>query len=133
MANEDNKIQLIQFLLKEWNNNKYALKFKKNKHIYYVNGSSCTRLKSADSFLVEHNKVEELFSTHEEADTKIIWNMIHVSHKTPRNEKMIFRSPDTDVFILLLKFSKNIKHKLTHLRHPLRPRNSKHNNTWLNM
>ena len=111
MTNEDNKIQLIQFLLKDWKNSKFASRLK-NKNIYYVNGPTCTRLTSADGLFVEYEEVEELFSTHEEADTKIILHMIHISLNTPTNETIIVRSPDTDVFILLLKFSRQIKQKL---------------------
>ena len=63
----------------------------KNKHIYYVNGSNCTRLTSADYLLVEYNEVEELFWIHEDEETKIILHMILVSHNTPKNEKIIIR------------------------------------------
>ena len=51
---------------------------------------------------------EELFSSHKEADSRIILHCDHIARNFPATFVIAVRSPDTDVLVLLLKFSKNI-------------------------
>ena len=55
--------------------------------------------------------VEELFSSQEEADTRIILHCLHASRQ-PDTSRIIVRSIDTDVFLLLLSFSDTIRKPL---------------------
>ena len=51
---------------------------------------------------------EELLSSQEEADTRIILHCDHISRNFSETTVIIVRSPDTDVLVLLSKFSQNI-------------------------
>ena len=51
---------------------------------------------------------EELFSSQEEADTRIILHCDHISRNFSETTVIIVRSTDTDVLVLLSKFSQNI-------------------------
>ena len=53
-------------------------------------------------------RIPELACDHEEADTRML---LHASHATRYNNVLV-RSPDTDVFVLLLHFSFTIPSKL---------------------
>ncbi|GFO26042.1 hypothetical protein PoB_005254700 [Plakobranchus ocellatus] len=48
--------------------------------------------------------VPDLYLSHEEADSRIILHCMYVSQQ-PTTERVIVRSPDSDVFLLLLSFS----------------------------
>ena len=69
-----------------------------------------TRLQSPDGNVTVSEDVPELYSTHEEADTKIILHCLHIARHTEDNTTIIIRSPDTDVFILLLHFTQSLGH-----------------------
>ena len=61
-------------------------------------------LTSYDGIDVILSTVDKLSSSHEEADSMIILHDIHASAKSTTKE-IIIRSPDTDVFLLLLHHS----------------------------
>ncbi|GFN87419.1 hypothetical protein PoB_001392500 [Plakobranchus ocellatus] len=48
--------------------------------------------------------VPDLYSSHEGADSRIILHCMYASQQ-PTTERVIVRSPDSDVFLLLLSFS----------------------------
>ena len=67
----------------------------------FVFGEKCTCLFSIDGMKTEAFPGNELYSSQEEADTRIMPYLKHASEES--NEKtIIVRSPDTDVLILLL-------------------------------
>ena len=47
-------------------------------------------------------------SSHEEADTRIILHCNDAATNSPESSVILVRSPDTDVFILLLRFVRHI-------------------------
>ena len=51
-------------------------------------------------------------SSLEEADTRIILHCLHVAHKFPTTFVIAVRPPDTDVLVLLSKYSQNIDHTI---------------------
>ncbi|GFO43448.1 hypothetical protein PoB_006995300 [Plakobranchus ocellatus] len=53
----------------------------------------------------------DLYSSHEEADSRIILHCMYASQQ-PTTERVIVRSPDSDVFLLLLSFSDAISKPL---------------------
>ncbi|GFO48532.1 hypothetical protein PoB_007503700 [Plakobranchus ocellatus] len=55
--------------------------------------------------------VPDLYSSHEEADSRIILHCMNASQQ-PTTERVIVRSPDSDVFLLLLSFSDAISKPL---------------------
>ena len=106
MCNEENKRRLCSFLLEEWKKGKYAPKLQ-GKHLVFVE-RKCISLKSIDGKNVVTEEVEKLCSSHEEADTRMILHCNDVAANSPESSVILVRSPDTDVFILLLRFVRHI-------------------------
>ena len=80
----------------------------RGKHLVFVNERECIILKSIDGKNVVTEEVEKLCSSHEEADTRIILHCNDVAANSPESSVILLRSPDTDVFILLLRFVRHI-------------------------
>lgn len=108
MSNDDNKTQLIKLLLDEWQKDAYAEKLIGRK-VIFVCGEECFCLSSVDGETVTKEPQEELFSSQEEADTRIILHCLQISQNSSDNTHIVVRSPDTDVFVLLLRFAQTIK------------------------
>ena len=106
MSNEENKTQLIKLLLSEWRKLRYAARLR-GRQLFFVCREDCICLTSSNGVLVEARPEEDLFSSHEEADTRMILHCQHIAqhHST---SVIVVRSPDTDVLVLLLKFSQVI-------------------------
>ena len=111
MGNDKNKTQLIKLLLEQWKTDKYAAKLV-DRSIYYVIGEHVYRLTCDDGMTVSAYPEEELFSSQEEADTRIVLHCLNISISLPEAGSIIVRSPDTDVLILLAKYCKAIKSKI---------------------
>ena len=107
LCKEENKRRLCSFLLEEWKKGKYAPKLQ-GKHLVFVNERKCISLKSIDGKNVVTEEVEKLCSSHEEADTRMILHCNDVAANSPESSVILVRSPDTDVFILLLRFVRHI-------------------------
>ena len=74
----------------------------------FVFGEKCTCLFSIDDMKTEEFQGNELYSSQEEADTRIMPYLKHASEES--NEKaIIVHSPDTDVLILLLTYVQKLK------------------------
>ena len=97
---------MCSFLLEEWKKGKYAPKLQ-GKHLVFVE-RKCISLKSIDGKNVVTEEVEKLCSSHEEADTRMILHCNDVAANSPESSVILVRSPDTDVFILLLRFVRHI-------------------------
>lgn len=96
LRNKKFKEALISFLGKHWENSDMAFLIG-DKKIYLTVGINCY------SYIAVENKVikteeSQLQCTHEEADTRIIF---HIS-KCPDNSKILVKSSDTDVLVILL-------------------------------
>ncbi|CAH3146412.1 unnamed protein product, partial [Porites lobata] len=68
----------------------------------------CISLKSIDGKNVVTEEVEMLCSSHEEADTRMILHCNDVAANSPESSVILVRFPDTDVFILLLRFVRHV-------------------------
>ena len=68
-------------------------------------------LSTAESGHVKRSEVTERQSSHEEADTRMIFHARYISEKSLQ-PAIVIRSSDTDVFILLLYHSLHLKAKL---------------------
>lgn len=62
-----------------------------------------------DTTDLEALPMPELFTTQEEADTRLL---LHCAHATDYSRHIIIRSPDTDVFVLALAFYKDIMYRM---------------------
>ena len=92
----------MQLPLRGMEKEKYAPKLR-GKHLVFVNERECISLKSIDGNNVVTEEVEKLCSSHEEADTRIILHCNDVAANSSESSVILLRSPDTDVFILLLR------------------------------
>ena len=107
LCNEENKRPLCSFLLDEWKKGKCAPQLQ-GKHLVFVNERKCISLKSIDGKNVVTEEVEKLCSSHEEADTRMMLHCNDVAANSPESSVILVRSPDTNVFILLLRFVRHI-------------------------
>jgi len=107
MQNADNKAQLIRFLPKEWQSQEYA-QLLLNITIFFVCENERYGLHSVDGSSVTVSVVDCLCSSQEEADTRIILHCRFVAKSMPGDGAIVVRSPDTDVFILVLAYASEI-------------------------
>ena len=106
---DENKTNLMQFILGEWESDSYA-HLLKGKKIFFVCEKNCTLLSSENGRDTDIQPINELVCDQEEADTRIILHCMYISKiEDSCPEKIIVRSPDTDVFLLLLAFDSQIK------------------------
>ena len=103
LTNDENKKRLIALICHEWSSDAYA-GLLKNRELYFVNEQECTLMTSEDGLTTDVRPVPELYSSQEEADTRIILHLKYVNDHG-RTKKVVIRSTDTDVFLLLLHFS----------------------------
>lgn len=73
-----------------------------------VNERAFVSLRSINGNSVVAEEVEELCSSHEEADTRIILHCNNVAVNSPESSVILVRSSDTNEFILLLRFVRHI-------------------------
>ena len=106
MSNDENKTQLIKLLLSEWQKSRYAGKLR-GRQLFFVCGEKCYCLTSYDGVEVEIMP-QDLFSSQEEADTRMILHCDNIAHSCPETSVIIVRSLDTDVLVLLVNFSQSI-------------------------
>lgn len=111
LSNGKNKEQLVNILHNEWKQDKYAHYFH-GTSIYLSHNDQCTLFASEDGSTVKYTIQEELCSSQEEADTKIILHCFHASQSCQDNLPIRIRSPDTDIFMLLLRYANEIKNVL---------------------
>ena len=92
---------IIKLLLVEQRKtDKYAAKLV-DKSINYVIGEHVYRLTCDDGMTVSAYPEEVLFSSQEEADTRIVLHCLNISISLPVAGSIIVRSPDTDVLFCL--------------------------------
>ena len=105
LLNSDNKKQFIKMLLSEWQSDKYAV-YLKDRQLYFVCETECVRLESHDGHTVDSTPVHSLNSIQEEVNTQIILHCLHAAQSaTTDTTKVIVRSPDIDVLVLVLLVS----------------------------
>jgi len=78
LTNNENKTHLLKLLLDQCTTDNYALRLK-DRMIYFVFGERCYRLTSHDGMTTNVVSEDSLFSSQEEADTRIILHSLHVT------------------------------------------------------
>jgi len=111
LQNSGNKTQLTQFLLSEWNTSQYA-KHLKDRKLLFVNMQTCYCLSSNDGVNVTCVEVPELYSTHDEADTRLVLHCLYADRSCKEPHTIVISSPDTDVFVLLLYYCREVTNLL---------------------
>ena len=97
LSNLKNKQQLIHFVVNEWRKERCSAKVV-GKKLYVTAGEECYEVSAEGSILCE-----ELRSTQEEADTRILLHAYHAGRNG--SEDILICSDDTDVFVLCLAFN----------------------------
>ena len=97
IADPSNKTALTSFLSTEWQQDNYRTKLG-DKILFVTSEEQCSRI-TADKV----EKAEELKSTQEEADTRLLFHADHAARAG--YESVIIASEDTDVFVLCLAFN----------------------------
>lgn len=103
-----NKTCLLQFLFKCWCSSTSSTL--NGITLYICHNDQCYRLlpTSVGEVPVTIEEVPELACNHEEADTRMLYHALNAS----QHANVVIRSPDTDVFILLLYFNSRIPCRL---------------------
>src|SRR6218665_1319043 len=100
LLNAENKKQFINFLLSQWRTDKYAQRLQ-GRQIFFVTEGECMCLESHDGLKINCRHVPSLFSSQEEADTRIILHCLYASQSAEADTNIIVRTPDTDVLVIL--------------------------------
>ena len=90
LANGENKKEMLEFIVSQWKNMQTQYEF------YVTLGACCYRLSQENQPVME---CQELYCTHEEADTRL---GVHAVHASKTHEHVVVWSVDTDVAIILL-------------------------------
>ena len=93
------KTKLIKFVTEQWGTEPYRIRLK-DKVLYVTCEDICTKI--TREAVVE---VDELRSSHEEADTRLL---LHCKHASSSFHSVIVASEDTDVMMLCLAFHDDI-------------------------
>ncbi len=102
LSNDENKTQLIELLLVEWKRDEYAPDLHGRRVLLICSGKAYV-LGSQNGHTTTLNEVTSLHSSQEETDTRII---LYVEYARTKGYGVVrIRSPDSDVFFLLLHYA----------------------------
>lgn len=98
LSNGQNKENLLQFLYQEFQNTYIAdVCFT----LFVTSKKKCCRCLFSNEGVITSGDCEELFSDHEEADTRLI---LHALHASDQFKRIVIWSPDTDVAVIALPY-----------------------------
>jgi hypothetical protein len=102
LRNSSNKMELISFLVSQWKEERCRRKMaERSKIVYVTSGEKCFKI-TGEGF----DEVAELFSTQEEADTRMFLHAVHIARYA--YQAIIILSMDTDVRLLCLAFCSHV-------------------------
>ena len=106
LSSGKNKEALIVFLCNHWSTYKSS-QLSTLQGIYITSNEKCFLLapNASPEDPVCREEVTELECDHEEADTRLL---LHAKHASRRHDRIIIRTPDTDVFIICVAMQKTI-------------------------
>ena len=100
LSEAQNKTMLVEFITEEWQSNE-SKSMVRQKTLFVTCGQKCWRIGQMGASLVN-----DLKSSQEEVDTRIL---LHAKHASDQGYmSIIVVSEDTDVFVLLIAFAKEI-------------------------
>lgn len=103
LACGENKENLLEFLFTRWC--KSAGKLMEDLTLIVGHRGECHALKKETDKQLEITPIHNLYTTQEEADTRLF---LHCKHAADYSSHVVVSSPDTDVFILALALSEQI-------------------------
>ena len=95
-----NKENLIEFFLEHVKHVKRLSTINRHLEIFVCCGMFCHQITRNINGKVVIEDCADLYSNHEEADTRLL---LRTKHASATHDRIIICSPDTDVFILLLR------------------------------
>ena len=104
LSSSENKTELIKFLVSEWKKENYR-KSLGCKKLLVTSEDNCFEIQADTVF-----EVEELYSTQEEADTRLLLHAKHANNSYSR--RSVIHTPDTDVICLCITHSSYIEGEL---------------------
>jgi len=99
LLSSNNKSQLIEFISEEWQKERFREKLS-GKKLFVTKNELCFEISSTGSRIRE-----DLNSTHEEADTRIL---LHALHAANAGYAVVISSEDTDVLVISLALKSSI-------------------------
>ena len=106
LTNDENKLQLIRLILRVWSDDEVADKYKDRKLILVAEGHAYS-FESDDQ--QQHTLVQELeslYSNQEETDSRVVLYCKYAHEQGYEHVRV--RSPDTDIFFILLHHAKTM-------------------------
>jgi hypothetical protein len=94
-----NKESLIEFFFQHLKHVERRSNLMGNIELFVSHGKKCHQFCTNNREEVQIEECEELYSDHEEADTRLL---LHAKQASRTHDHVVIRSPDTDVLILLL-------------------------------
>lgn len=98
LSSGSNKEEIMEFLFRDWK--KLHPSLFKEKEIFVTHRSQCHRFFVNDENVINNECVDQLECDHEEADTRMALHTKHADESGFGN--IVIRSPDTDVFLIML-------------------------------
>jgi len=111
LMDSDNKRSLIDFICCQWQSPAYAGRLN-GRNIYAVSKEHCTHLYSENGNSVNASAVDDLQSSQEKADTRIVLHCMYAANNSSSDEALVVRSPDTDVFVILIHYCSRINRQI---------------------
>ena len=109
MKCDENKKELIEFLLKDWSDaRRFVDMFRGDKKLYVNCGTKFFLLKLNNDGLIECSEEDTLENSQEEADTKVF---LCAQHASGENESLCIKTVDSDIGIYSLYFHDKIAAK----------------------
>jgi hypothetical protein len=108
LSSGKSKEAMFRFFLEDWSSDAYKSRIR-GRQIYISLGQVCHRISVYDD-QVENNKVQELCSNHEEADTKLLLHAKHAADTGSRT--VVIKSNDTDVMVICIASSSKLSCRL---------------------
>ena len=110
LSSGQNKEEIMEFLFNDWKQLPSA-SFQ-DREIYLCHKDQCHLFYVKDDLVVSE-RVDDLKCGHEKADTRMV---LHVQHASSSGfENILIRSPDTDVFVIMLCVSQLVSSSLLFL------------------
>lgn len=94
-------VALIRFLAEEWRGPQNA-GYLSGKKIYLGFDSVCYSFCTEENAVVR-NQMQKLSCDHEEADTRTVFHMYHITNNSPE-VKIVIRTNDSDVLVIVAAF-----------------------------
>uniref|UniRef100_UPI00358FADE9 uncharacterized protein n=1 Tax=Myxine glutinosa TaxID=7769 RepID=UPI00358FADE9 len=106
LANDDNKKQMCQLLLKVWSGQEAATRLERTEMAVLIVEGKAHQLASTNG-KVEVRELPTIYSNQEETDTRVVLYLHHAA--TIGYKNAVVRTPDTDILLILLHHAHNIK------------------------